>query len=186
MIINFEEIDKKERYKIMSNSIVPRPIAWIVTQGEEVINLAPFSYFIPLSSEPPVVVVSVGHKADGSMKDTLKNILEHRKATICMVTSPLLEKMDKTAQPLPYSKSEVVEFEIETETILKEYPPIVKGTPCAFFCDFHSKIEIGGSTIPLILRISHYFNNNVERCELVGRVGKEYCVCKDRIWLTSS
>jgi len=70
MLINFKEKTAAERYHLMANTVIPRPIAWIATQGE-VLNIAPFSYFTPLSSEPATLIVSIGHRADGTPKDTL-------------------------------------------------------------------------------------------------------------------
>ena len=57
-----------ETYKLMAQTIIPRPIAWVVTEDAGVINVAPFSYFIGLSSDPASVLISVGHKADGTPK----------------------------------------------------------------------------------------------------------------------
>ena len=81
-----------ETYKLMAQTIIPRPIAWVVTENDGVINVAPFSYFIGLSSEPASVLISVGHKNDGTPKDTLANIRKHKKCTICMVEQKDLEK----------------------------------------------------------------------------------------------
>ncbi|MGB5866837.1 MAG: flavin reductase, partial [Arcobacteraceae bacterium] len=85
MIIDYKDVNDLNRYKIMSDTVVPRPIAWIVTEDDGVINAAPFSYFVPLSSNPPVVIVSIGQKEAGVPKDSLHNILKHKKATICFV-----------------------------------------------------------------------------------------------------
>ena len=74
-----------ENYKLMAQTILPRPIAWVVTEDNGVVNIAPFSYFIGLSSEPASVLISVGHKEDGTPKDTLANIRKNRKCTICIV-----------------------------------------------------------------------------------------------------
>ena len=83
MIFDFESMDETKKYKIMSNTIFPRPIAWITTQDGDTVNLAPFSYFAPLSSEPPLVVVSIAKKEDsGEPKDTFANILKHGVCTI--------------------------------------------------------------------------------------------------------
>ena len=71
-----------ENYKLMAQTILPRPIAWVVTEDNGVVNIAPFSYFIGLSSEPASVLISVGHKADGTPKDTLANLRKHKKCTI--------------------------------------------------------------------------------------------------------
>ena len=46
MILDYKDIDDLNRYKIMSGTVIPRPIAWIVTEDEGVLNAAPFSYFI--------------------------------------------------------------------------------------------------------------------------------------------
>ncbi len=62
MLIDYTNLDSNKRYKIMSNTVIPRPIAWIVTEDEGIINAAPFSYFTPLSSDPAIVVVSIGQK----------------------------------------------------------------------------------------------------------------------------
>ncbi|HIE34916.1 MAG TPA: hypothetical protein EYP79_01805 [Campylobacterales bacterium] len=93
MILEFKKIDPLQRYKIMSQTVIPRPIAWIATEDKNCINIAPFSYFIPLSSKPPTLIVSIGHKKDGSQKDTLRNILNNKKCTISFVSTNLLNKM---------------------------------------------------------------------------------------------
>jgi len=93
MLFDLKEDTKvNETYKLMAQTIIPRPIAWVVTEDEGVVNIAPFSYFIGLSSEPASVLISVGHKADGTPKDTLANIRKNQKCTICMVQESDLEK----------------------------------------------------------------------------------------------
>ena len=51
MILDYKDINDLNRYKIMSDTVIPRPIAWIVTEDEGVLNAAPFSYFIPISKK---------------------------------------------------------------------------------------------------------------------------------------
>ena len=61
-----------ETYKLMAQTIIPRPIAWVVTEDEGVVNIAPFSYFIGLSSDPAICACfGIGHKADSTPKDTV-------------------------------------------------------------------------------------------------------------------
>ena len=98
MQIDFSTLDKEGRYKLISNSIYPRPIAWIVTENDGVVNIAPFSFFAPVSSNPPVVVVGFGKKDDGSPKDTLKNILKTKKATICIPNQTHLQSISQSAK----------------------------------------------------------------------------------------
>ena len=114
-----------ESYKLMAQTIIPRPIAWVVTEDEGVVNIAPFSYFIGLSSDPASVLISVGHKADGTPKDTLANIRKHQKCTICMVEEKDLEKMHFSSKGVDKELSEAVMFYIETEALVEGYPPMI-------------------------------------------------------------
>lgn len=157
MILNYENISDINRYKLMSGTVVPRPIAWIVTEDEGVVNAAPFSYFIPISSNPALIVVSIGHKDDGSQKDSLANILKHKKATICFVNKDNLEDVKKCAISLDKNESEIDKFNIDVKEILEDFPSMIVSSHSALFCEFHSKIEIPGITVPLILEIKHQY-----------------------------
>jgi len=178
MKLDFSTLSLKDRYKIMSRTVIPRPIAWIVTEGEY-LNIAPFSYFIPLSSEPPALLVSIGHKKDGSPKDTLKNIEERKKCTICMVDEAHLKQMHFTSKALQESEAEY--FDIPTKRIFEAFPPIVQGAPAAFFCSFLQRVELGGKTVPLVLKVERYYvddryvkeDYDIE-LDLIARVGAKY------------
>ena len=183
MIFDFEKIEAKDRYKLMAGGIIPRPIAWIVTVGlDSVVNIAPFSYFTGLSSNPPTVVVSIGHKSDGSQKDTLKNIRETKKCTICLCDETKLKQMHFSSKELPKDISESETFNIKTKVVEKEFPPIIEDIPIAFFCTLYSEIELKGSkTIPLILEIKKEYAkddivNNTLRTDFkpIARLGGEY------------
>ncbi len=188
MIIDFAPLELKDRYKIMSRTIIPRPIAWIVTEEKGIVNIAPFSYFMALSSNPPTVIVSIGHKKDGSPKDTLKHIRNTKKCTICFVTPQMAQLMDATSESLPEEISEAEKFGIETKRALQDFPPIIQASPAAFFCTLHQEIELGGKTVPLILKIEHYFVDDEHYREdlafefaFVARAGKEYRLCEKKI-----
>ena len=173
-----------ESYKLMAQTIIPRPIAWVVTEDEGVVNIAPFSYFIGLSSDPASVLISVGHKADGTPKDTLANIRKHQKCTICMVEEKDLEKMHFSSKGVDKELSEAVMFDIETEALVEGYPPMIKGVPSVYFCEFNQEIDLGGgSTIPLVLNVKQIFVadeviSDKERLTIsfnpVARIGKSY------------
>jgi flavin reductase (DIM6/NTAB) family NADH-FMN oxidoreductase RutF len=182
MLIDFAKLDSTDRYKIMSTAISPRPIAWIVTEDDGVVNIAPFSYFTPLSSKPATVVVSIGHKKDGTPKDTLANILKTKRATICLVNAESLEKMELSSDALDKGESEAEKFDITTDKVKAKYPPMIQSSDCAIFCDFLQKIDLEESkTIPLILEIKACHINhdlvddnfNIE-LDNIARVGKNY------------
>lgn len=190
MLIDYETLGP-DRYKVMSQTIIPRPIAWVVTRYGKTLNIAPFSYFIGLSSNPPTLLISVGHKRDGTPKDTLNNLRDSKKATICMVAPEHLESMHLSSKELERNISEQALFEIPTQTLNMDYPPIVVGTPTAFFCDLHQEIALKGSkTIPLILEIKAQYIDDAcitdkERLSIsfspVARVGKGYVLLGEPI-----
>jgi flavin reductase (DIM6/NTAB) family NADH-FMN oxidoreductase RutF len=61
----------QDNNKLLTNLVVPRPIAWVTTQNTQgIINLAPFSFFNAVGSDPLFIIISIGNQDDGSLKDT--------------------------------------------------------------------------------------------------------------------
>jgi len=193
MIFDLESTDISGSmvYKLMSQTIIPRPIAWVVTEDEGVVNIAPFSYFTPLSSSPASILVSIGHKTDGSPKDTLLNIRKHRKCTICMVQQSDLEKMHYSSKGLPHSQSEAALFDIATERSREGFPPLVTTAPIAYFCTLNQEIDLGGgTTVPLVLNVKEIYVKDeiiTDRetvtisFDPVARIGKSYAFLGEQI-----
>jgi len=191
MLFDYRDITPKAIYGLMSQTIIPRPIAWIVTERAGVVNAAPFSYFTGLSSRPPTVVVSVGHKPDGSPKDTLRNLRETGRCTLCMVAPSQLEKMHYSSKSLDEGESETEAFDIPLKRLAEGFPPMVEGSPAAFFCRLYKEIELEGSkTIPLILEIQKQFVDDAaiddaERLTIdfdpLARVGTSYALLGERL-----
>ena len=188
MIQKFKDMSDEAIYKTMSNTIFPRPVAWISSEDEGIVNLAPFSYFTPLSSNPPLVVVSIGHKEDGMPKDTMANILKHKKCTISFAHKELLEDMKNSAEALPKELSEAEHFNIKMQTVLDDFPPMVAKAKSALFCEFFQAPNLGSKTQPLILKVMevyiddlHVDENDKINLENIGRVGMEYLIDSTRI-----
>ena len=180
MVYDFSQTEAPVRYKLMSNAIVPRPIAWIVTEGSS-LNIAPFSFFSGVSSNPPTVMVAIGHKSDGSPKDTLYNIRTTQKCVICSVAPDALEKMHYSSAELATDVDESRRYDIETVRVVDGYPPMIKGAPTAFFCTLLQETFIKGSkTIPVFLQIDHmyldeaYSSGEHFELDVVARMGKAY------------
>ena len=187
MLVDYANKELTQRYQLMAQTIIPRPIAWIVTQDEQgLLNIAPFSYFMGLSSEPATMIVSIGHKSDGSEKDTLRNLRQTKKCTICMVDEAHLEAMHFSSKELASDESEATAFDIQTKDVVEEFPPMVAGVPSAFFCEFYQEIDLKGSkTIPLVVEIKAQFiddavlidkENMTLKYEPIARVGKSYAL----------
>ena len=191
MIFNLDDNKINDKYKLMAQTIIPRPIAWVVTEDDGIVNIAPFSYFIGLSSDPASVLISVGHKSDGTPKDTLANIRKTKKCTICMVDEKNLQKMHFSSKELDKEMSESEIFDIKTEVIFQNYPPMIQDISCAYFCEFNQEIDLGGgSTIPIVLNVRQIYVKDEcitdkERVSIefspVARIGKSYAILGDEI-----
>ncbi len=109
MVINPAEMDALGAYKLATSLLVPRPIAWVGTRSAAgVDNLAPFSYFMGVSTRPPSLAISVARGRGGTLKDTAANILDTEVFTVSMVSHQLVGPMVQSSLPLD---SELSEFE---------------------------------------------------------------------------
>lgn len=188
MLLDFSTLTESKKYSTMSNTVFPRPIAWITTEDDGVVNLAPFSYFSPLSSEPPLVIVSIAHRENGDPKDTFANILKHKVCTINLAHKELLSDLANSAEELPHDISECERFGIETEQILEGFPPMVADARCALFCEFVKTIELGNGYEPVVLKIKNVYIEDEAidekghiHLQNIGRVGMEFVVDSKRI-----
>src|SRR6056300_777261 len=108
MIIDLNQFSSSQVYQTMTQAIIPRPIAWVLSDhGNGKLNLAPFSYFNAVCSNPPILSISIGYKKGGAKKDTWINIEER---SHFVVHIPRIEDVDpllQSAQALDHGVSEV-------------------------------------------------------------------------------
>jgi len=157
MEFNPETLEAKAIYKLLTGSIIPRPIAWVSTINEIGINnLAPFSYCNMVGDDPPHVMFST-RRDNNSNKDTLNNVLTTKQFVVNMVTEALAEQMNSTAQAVA---PEVDEFEMVGVTPIPSSvvkPMRVKESPIQLECEM----------------VHHYFLENHKQggaCVIIGRV----------------
>ncbi|MEZ4522014.1 MAG: flavin reductase family protein [Thermomicrobiales bacterium] len=106
MEFNPGELEAQDVYKLMAALVVPRPIGWTSTLSPEgVHNLAPFSFFMMITSSPPHIAISVGAR-DGQSKDTLRNIRHNGEFVINTVSADVGLQMAGSAVELPPDISE--------------------------------------------------------------------------------
>jgi len=107
MVINPAEMDALGAYKFATSLLVPRPIAWVGSRAKNgTDNLAPFSYFMGVSTRPPSIAISVARGRKGALKDTAVNILETEVFTVSMVSHHLMTPMVQSSLPHPPDVSE--------------------------------------------------------------------------------
>ncbi|MDP4096600.1 flavin reductase family protein [Paenibacillus sp. P96] len=100
-------LDNRGNYKLLTGSIIPRPIAFVTTLSEHgVLNGAPFSYFSIVSAAPPLISVSV-QRVNGKQKDTARNAAQAGEFVVHITDEDNVEAVNKTAAALPPTESEV-------------------------------------------------------------------------------
>lgn len=143
---------QKDIYKILTGTVIPRPIGWVSSISEDgVPNLAPFSFFNAVGEDPPHVMFSTV-RSGNTNKDTLNNVLATKQFVVNMATEDLVEAMNATSINMP---PEGNEFEYAGLTPVASdlvSPPRVKESPVSFECELvhHYSLEDhkdGGATI---------------------------------------
>lgn len=133
-----------ERYHLLTQSVIPRPIAWILTaNGDGVTNLAPYSFFAPVCSAPPTFVVSIGHRADGSEKDSFANLRASGQCVVNIASVSQSELLNQSAASLPAGQSEPDVFGVELEQPEGWPLPVVADSPVAYLCRYQQHTDLG-------------------------------------------
>jgi flavin reductase (DIM6/NTAB) family NADH-FMN oxidoreductase RutF len=144
MLFDFAVLPAPVRYRLLTATVVPRPIAWVVSQNPGGrVNAAPFSFFNVMSDEPPILCVSIGGREAGRRKDSGQNIRATREFVVNLVTAPLMQQMHITAIEFPPEVNELAEADLATLPSLRVRPPRIAASPVAFECTVHSFVEFG-------------------------------------------
>lgn len=144
-------------YKLLTGTIIPRPIGWISTiDNQGISNLAPFSFFNIVSEDPPHVMFSTVRTANQN-KDTLNNVLQNKQFVVNLVTEDCVVQMNTSAQNVA---PDVDEFELANVTPIDSVyiqPKRVKESPVHLECEM----------------VHHYFIENHQNggaCIIIGKV----------------
>lgn len=124
--------------------VVPRPIAWISSiHPNGAINLAPFSFFNALASDPPMVMISfTGYHQHGGEKDSLYNIKSSGDFVVNMVPLALKDAMNKTTAPVAHEVDELALAGLNTEESVLVKPPRIREAPINMECEFFQEINL--------------------------------------------
>ena len=135
---------ERENYKLLIGSIIPRPIAFVTSISQDgVLNGAPFSYFNIVSSNPPLVSVSI-QRSGGKQKDTARNILETKEFVIHVVDDLNVDQINQTAASLPPDQSEISLANLTPIDSTLISVPGVKEAKVRFECRLEHSVELGG------------------------------------------
>lgn len=190
MEIRPEELDRRDRYGLLISALVPRPIAWISTvSAEGRRNLAPFSFFGGISSNPLLVGIAIGRRK-GAKKDTLSNLEAVGEGVIHVATEELAEAMVLSSGDF---SEEIDEFELtglRTAPSILVKPERLLDAPVAMEFRVDRILEVGedpdGFVMARIL-LFHVREDLLEsgrirpdRLHAIGRLGGHgYCRTRD-------
>jgi flavin reductase (DIM6/NTAB) family NADH-FMN oxidoreductase RutF len=145
---------KGDSYKLLASVILPRPIAWVVSRDAEGrVNAAPFSFFNIVSSDPPLVAISISAAMDRESKDTLSNIRARGQFVVNMVPEELAEAMNVTATNAPKGTDETELAGLELAPSAVVDVPRIAGSPVGLECELFEVLEPGGSSTIVLGRI---------------------------------
>ncbi len=152
MLIDFTTIEPVHRYFAMVQTILPRPIAWVLSDnGNQSLNLAPFSFFNGVTSSPPIVSISIGRKGPDEKKDTWKNIEEREYLVIHIPQTAHAQQVSQSAASLPFGDSELDGSGLHCEPVEGWPLPRVVGPPVAFLAKKYRIVEVGDGPQGLVL-----------------------------------
>jgi flavin reductase (DIM6/NTAB) family NADH-FMN oxidoreductase RutF len=129
-------------YKLLAGAVVPRPIAWVSTLGADgLVNLAPFSSYIFLAYDPPLVGISVG-PGTSTLKDTLAHARARGEFVVNAVTAELVCLVAESSRRYPPAISEAHDLGVELAPCRQVAAPRVAASPLCLECVVHRIVDL--------------------------------------------
>lgn len=143
------------RYRLLASTIMPRPIAWVVTcSADGQVNAAPYSFFNLFGADRPVVALGILARPDRP-KDTAANIRATGEFVINLVPHALAEAMNATCVEAPPELDETVLAGLETAPSFAIRPPRIVASPVAFECRLTLLAETGPGQLLAVGEVMH-------------------------------
>ncbi len=156
MHFDFSAMPAADRYRLMASAITPRPIAWVTSQSAMgARNAAPYSFFNMMGAAPPIVVIGMMRRPDGTHKDSANNVLESGEFVVNLVGESDALAMNLTCIDAPPEIDEITLAGLETAPSIVIAPPRIATAPVAMECRVHQILEIGTTTL-VIGEVLHF------------------------------
>lgn len=157
MLFDLSKLTPRDGYKLLSATIVPRPIAWVVSASVDgQLNAAPFSFFNLFSDDPPVVCLGIMGR-NGALKDTSANIRAREEFVINMVPQRLVPPMNETAAEYDYGVNELDQAGLTTVPGTLIGVPRIAESPVALECVPFHFLELGGGRVVIAAKVLSVF-----------------------------
>jgi flavin reductase (DIM6/NTAB) family NADH-FMN oxidoreductase RutF len=196
MRYDLDQVPEPIAYKLLAATVIPRPIAWVVTKGKDGLNAAPYSFFNVMGSAPPTIALGLMAAPDRGFKDTALNILETGEFVVNLVPERLVQAMNLTSVDAPREVDELALAGLATLPSAHITPPRIADSPVAFECRALSSVVTGPCQTVVIGRVlavhvqDRYLRDaarahiETDALDLVARsFGSEYIRSHDRFEL---
>jgi flavin reductase (DIM6/NTAB) family NADH-FMN oxidoreductase RutF len=189
-----ENLSPRERYKVLTSFVLPRPIAWVTTVGPTgVVNAAPFSFFNVFCESPPICMFAINQRPDGRLKDTLVNIQRTNEFVVNIADEPLARAMHESSGDFPPNVSEPNYLGLKLAPSNRIAVPRLADTPWAMECRTWKIMNVNddryfimGQGINFYIRDELWDREamrvHMERYHPMGRMfADRYCRTDDRV-----
>ncbi|MCA1373315.1 MULTISPECIES: flavin reductase family protein [unclassified Bradyrhizobium] len=188
------ELTPRERYKVLTSFILPRPIAWVTTLGPTgVVNAAPFSFFNAFCEDPPLCMFAANRKPNGEDKDTFLNIQRTGEFVVNLTDEPLARAMPESSGDFPPEISEPDYLGLKLAPSTKIGVPRLADTPWAMECKLWKLIDVNDDRRLIMGEGLHFhirdelwddkaMRVHMDRYHPIGRMfADRYCRTDDRV-----
>jgi flavin reductase (DIM6/NTAB) family NADH-FMN oxidoreductase RutF len=189
-----ESLSPRDRYRVLTSFVLPRPIAWVTSLGPTgVVNAAPFSFFNVFCENPPICMFAVNKRPDGRIKDTLVNIERTNEFVVNIADEPLARAMHESSGDFPPDVGEPNFLGLKLAPSSKISVPRLADTPWAMECKTWKMIDVNedrylimGEGINFYIRDELWDREamrvHMERYHPMGRMfADRYCRTDDRV-----
>jgi flavin reductase (DIM6/NTAB) family NADH-FMN oxidoreductase RutF len=189
-----ENLSPRDRYKVLTSFVLPRPIAWVTTLGPTgVVNAAPFSFFNVFCESPPICMFAVNQRPDGRVKDTLVNIQRTSEFVVNIADEPLARAMHDSSGDFPPDIGEPNYLGLKLAPSSKISVPRLADTPWAMECKTWKMINVNEDRYLIMGEGTNFYIRDelwdreamrvhMERYHPMGRMfADRYCRTDDRV-----
>lgn len=188
------DLTPRERYKVLTSFILPRPIAWVTSLGPTgVVNAAPFSFFNAFCEDPPLCMFAANRKPDGEDKDTFLNIQRTGEFVVNLADEPLARAMHESSGDFPPEIGEPEYLGLKLAPSTSIAVPRLADTPWAMECKLWKLIDVNDDRRLIMGEGIHFhirdelwdpetMRVHMERYHPIGRMfADRYCRTDDRV-----
>ena len=188
------DLTPRERYKVLTSFILPRPIAWVTSIGPTgVVNAAPFSFFNAFCKDPPLCMFAANRKPNGQDKDTFLNIQRTGEFVVNIADEPLARAMHESSGDFPPETGEPDYLGLKLAPSTRIAVPRLADTPWAMECKLWKLIDVNddrrlimGEGIHFHIRDELWDDKamrvHMDRYHPIGRMfADRYCRTDDRV-----